>query len=360
MSEAAEQPSPRERALEAMAEFEEACEEVEDESPAVRLKQEADAFEEFTDTLGECFADGLKSMSAGQFADTVAELSSSLNKTEAKQQIASKSMALKAEETGRKPLDDWIGEKLDQVRVVRTTDHVDDTRYVWDFGDVTVETSSGEEGRGHYNYVNFRDSIHEAGGPYLLDPNDPLKDSMEWRAWIVDQLEENEQVKTTKGMRTNAVEYLQNRVRRSDAHGSLGDALNYNGVYAELSNDPPDGEDSIDTDRTPQPCPDWRVDTLYIDNEWPKEAAEEFGISTRALQNEIDARGYMLEGHSKIATQEYVDGQYVTFWVLDGDFATPAAFQPEGEATDVSGVGALEADEEQRDDRDDFGSIGGN
>lgn len=350
---------PKTRALDAFGDFNDRCDEVAGGSPATRLRAEADAFEELTDALASCYVDGLTDMTEGQFAAMVADVSDSLNKTEAKQQIVSATQSAKSAHNGRAPLDEWIDGNLTEVRVVRTTDAVDVTRYVWDFGSVTLETESGGEGRRHFSWLDFRDTIHDAGGPYLADPSDPLTDSKEWREWIVDVLEERKTEKMNVGPRTNAVEHLQNRVRRSDAFGSLSEAVDYGGVYVELADERPEGAEPVDTDDAPQELPEWRVETIYLDNEWPVEASDEYGISTQALQNEIDSRGYMLDGHSKIATQEYVDGQYVTFWVVDGDFATPAAYQPEGEATDHTGVGALEADEQANTDVSDLGSIGG-
>jgi len=351
---------PRETALAAFEDFNSVCEDVADENPAVKLRTEADAFENLTETLAECYVDGLSSIPAGQFASMVSDVSNSLNKTEAKQQIVSDTQQAKSDNNGRPSLDHYINNNLQEVRIVRTTDHVDLTRYVWDFGDTTLETESGGESRTHFNWVNFRDSIDDAGGPYCTAPRDPLTETHEWRDWIVDLRNERKTEKTNVGPRTNAVEHLQNRVRRSDAFGSLTEATDYQGVYVEVLEDRPDDAEPVDTDDTPQQLPDWRVETVYMPNEWPVNAAEEFGISTQALQNEIDARGHMLNGQGKIASQEYVSGQYVTFWVVNGDFATPSVYQPEGEASDSTGAQALESDKGGKTDDGDIGSIGGN
>lgn len=355
MSEANESDA-RDRAFEAIEDFENAIQDANGVSPGSRIAIQSQAFEELTETLGECYAAGMN-LPMGLFADAVADVSK-LNKTEAKEGIADKSQEKAQPGTDRAPLNEWVDSNLEEVRVVRTTDHVQDTRYVWDFGDITLETESGAEGREHYAWSLFRDAIKDAGGPYLADPEpEQLRDGSAWREWIVGREEEHGTTKVYTGPRTNAVEYLQNRVRTADGFGDLEAAVDYNGVYVEVHNDPPEGAEPVDTDAPEQECPEWRVELLLIPSEWVKDAVEEFGISHRALQNELDARGYTLEGKRSVATREYVAGRYLTFWALNGGFAAPAAYQPDASNADVSGVAALKSDAES--DTQDFGTVGG-
>lgn len=352
---------PKQQIYQELQGFQDDCEEVAHESPVQRLQAEATALDTLTDTLADIYAEHPSAdPDIGRVAAVVSDVSQTVTKTAAKQELAERSQKARNNETDRTPLDEWVKNNLREVRVIRTTDHMDATRYVWDFGPVTLETEGGDEGRGHYHWINFRDSIDEAGGPYCADPNDPYTDHQEWRNWIVTKREQRETVKTNVGPRTNAVHALQDRVRRTDAFESLDDAINYSGVHVELAGeaDRPDDAEPFDAEETDAEIPNWKVDTIYIPNSWAVEEAEEYGISTRALQNEIDARGYMLDGHSKIATREYVGNSYATFWVVQGDFATPAAYQPEGAEIKRGGVDALEADEREQTE-DDFGSIGG-
>lgn len=340
---------PRDEAFDAYERFAETCESLADESPALRLRREADAFETLADDLASCYVDGLSSVPVGQFASMVSDVSSSLNKTEAKQHIVSKTQDLKTKGNDRPQITEWIQENLREVRVVRTTDHVDVTRYVWDFGATTLETESGDEGRTHYHWQNFRDTIYDAGGPYCTPPPEQLREIEDWREWIVTRLEEHKTEKTTMGPRTLAVNELQNRVRRAEAHGKLLSALNYQGVYLELDGDPP--EETI-TDIS-----EYDPTAMYLPNNWATEAAEEHGVSTQALQNELDARGYLLPGRSKVATQEYVGGQYTTWWVLTGEFAQPASYDP----SELSASHTVNTPGESDTPDDDFegGMIGG-
>lgn len=318
----------------AVEDYQEIMDELEGTPVAERMRGETEAFEDVTDRLGDTYADEPNAKpTLGAVAKSISDISKTVTKSEAKEEITRKAQRKRASENGteRIPLDEWVRENLQEVRITRTTDHVDATTYAWDFGGVTVETEGGDGSRGHFHWINFRDTIDETGGPYLAEPNDPYTDMVEWREFIVRQREQNEQIKTNVGPRTRAVQDLQNKVRRSDAFESLEAALNYDAVHAKVIDEPPEGEEPVDTDVAPQPLPDWRVDKLLIPNDWATEVTEDKGVTTRALQTELDARGFTLPGHSKISIKRYVAGQQQRFWALTGDFATPNAYQPEGE-----------------------------
>ncbi|WP_215415495.1 hypothetical protein, partial [Escherichia coli] len=69
----------------------------------------------------------------------------------------------------------------------------------------------------------------------------------------------------------------------------------------------------------------------------------------------IDSRGYMLNSNNKIATREYVDGEVVTFWVVDGDFAAPNTYQPEGE--EQTGAEGMDTETNTTDETDTIGGF---
>ncbi|WP_436910326.1 hypothetical protein [Halosimplex marinum] len=348
--------SPFERATTALEECLTQLEAAQEASVAVQMKKEQEAVEDLADTLAECFADGLDTPQ-GRFAKAVSEVSR-LNKTEAKSLIARKVQEVEADDG--QPLNLWVADNIEEVRVIRTTDHIQDTRYVWDFGGVTVETASGDGRRGHFGWPNFRDLVYESGGPYLDDPQPDYRDPDEWREFIVGQEEAHGVEKVSTGPRTNGVEYLKKRVRNADGFGDLEDAADMQGVFVEVNNDPPEGVEPVDTDAPEQECPEWRVDMVMLPNDWAKDAAEEYDVSVRALQNELDARGFTVEGQTSVSSQEYVGGRYDTFWTLTGDFAAPAAYQPEATKPEGQGAGSMaERDEDEAADGRDVGAIGG-
>jgi len=294
-----------------------------DASVMEEMKKEQEVIENLGDTLADLYIEGLQ-ISEGQFARAISD-SSRLTKTEAKKLITRKIQEQEAER--QTPADEWISDNLDEVRVIRTTDHVSDTRYVWVLDGITVETASGRGQRTHFNWPDFRDEIYEAGGLYLDDPAPDYRSGDEWRDFIVRQIQEHKIEKESIGPRTRAIEYLKKRIRNADGFGDLRDAADYQGVYVEVNNDPPDDEAEIDTSASTQKCPLWRVDLLMFPNNWAKDAAEEHDITTRAVQNELDSRGFTIDGR-RVSSTEYIGGRYQTFWKLNGSFASPAAYQP--------------------------------
>lgn len=346
------------RIAETMERYESQLAEFENGGVTERMRGETEAFEGVTETLADVYAEKPEAQpDLGVVAKSISDISKTVTKTDARESITSLAQKKRAVENGtdRTELDAWVRDNLKEVRITQTTDHMDETTFAWGFGGVTVETESGGEKRGHYSWTNFRDLIDESGGPYLGDPKEQLRDSNNWRDFIVRQRENNENVRTFTGQRTMAVQDLQNKIRRLDAFESLEAALNYGGVHAEVHNDPPDGEDAVDTDTAPQRLPAWRVDKLLIPNDTPSEVVEDKGTTVRGLQVELDARGYTLPHLSKISQKKYVAGQQQRFWVLGGDFATPNRYQPEGEeetATDM-GAGGDEHDD------DEMGGVGG-
>lgn len=346
------------RISDAVGDYEEQLAEYENASVTDRMRGETKAFEELTEKLATVYADDPEAQpNLGVVAKSISDISNTVTKTDAKESITSSAQQKRAVENGteRTPLDTWIRENLEEVRITQTTDHIDETTFAWDFGGVTVETESGGERRGHYSWINFRDLIDESGGPYLGDPNPQLRDSNDWRDFIVRQREENETVRTFTGERTMAVQHLQNTIRRLDAFESLEATLNYGGVHAEVNNDPPEGAEPVDTDTAPQRLPEWRVDKLLIPNDLPADAVEETNTTVRGLQIELDARGYTLPGLSKISQKKYVAGQQQRFWVLTGDFATPNRYQPAGEEKTATDMGQTQAGA----DEEEIGGVGG-
>jgi hypothetical protein len=310
------------RAIDAVEEATTSLEAIDDDSIPAQIREEQKIVDTLSDELAECYLDGLN-MSEGRFAQAISD-ASRLTKTEAKQEIKRKINESQNQDATR--LNVWISENLTQVRVIRTTDHISDTRYVWEFSDeTTVETGSNQ--RTHFMWPEFRDEIYDAAGPYLMKPDDGYLEGDDWRRFVVRLIQEYKNEKESIGRRTRAIEYLKTRIRNADGFGDLRDAADYQGVYVEVNNDPPDDEAEIDTSASNQECPLWRVDLLMFPNNWAKDAAEEHDITTRAVQNELDSRGFTIDGR-RVSSTEYIGGRYQTFWKLNGSFASPAAYQP--------------------------------
>jgi hypothetical protein len=339
------------RAIDAVEEATDTLEAADDGSISAQMRKEQEVIDNLSEELAECYADGL-SIDEGRFARAISDVSR-LTKTEAKSLITRKIQEAEAE--GKNPLNIWITDNLVEVRVVRTTDHISDTRYAWEFNDnTTVETGSNK--KTHFSWPHFRDDIYAAGGPYLSKPEPDYCGGEEWRDFMVRQIREHKTEKESTGPRTRAIEYLKTRIRNADGFGDLRDAADYQGVYVEVNNDPPDGEAEIDTSASTQKCPLWRVDQLMFPNNWAKDAAEEHDITTRAVQNELDSRGFTVDGR-RVSSTEYIGGRYQTFWILNGRLASPAAYQPI--ADDDHQTESDSDGDDDSDDDSDWGAIGG-
>ncbi len=309
----------KERAIDALDEATTSLKAADDDSLSAQLREEQRIIDTLSDELAECYLEGLN-MAEGRFAQAISE-TSRLTKTEAKKEITRKIREAETEEES--PVNVWVSENLAQVRVIRTTDHISDTRYVWVFDDgTTVETGSNH--RTHFMWPEFRDEIYDAAGPYLTKPEDGYVQGEDWREFIVHQIQEHKIEKESIGPRTRAIEYLKKRIRNADGFGDLQDAADYQGVYIDLEppDDDPDPEDEED--------PLNRVESLMFQNSWVKDAAEEHEVTTRAIQNELDARGFTVDGR-RVSETKYVGGRYQTFWKLNGSFASPASYEPDSD-----------------------------
>jgi hypothetical protein len=347
-----------EEAIAALDQAEDTLDNIDEDGVAAKIQKEQEVIDDLTTTLAELYADGLN-MNEGHFAHGISECSR-MTKTEAKGDITRKIEDINNQ--GKTSLNAWVANNLNEVRVIRTTDHVSDTRYVWEFEDgTTVET--GSDNRTHFMWAEFRNQIFDAAGPYLAKPEDRYAEGKEWAEFMVRLIQERKTEKTSTGPRTRAIEYVKTRIRNAGGYGNVRDAADYRGVYVEVNNDPPDDEDPVDLDVTQQECPLWRVDLLMFPNSWAKDAAEEHDITTRAVQNELDARGMTVEGR-QVSETKYVGGQYQTFWKLGGNFASPAAYQPEADDddTDTGSDSDVDGDDTAEDDsvdESDYGGIGG-
>lgn len=316
-------------AYDALEDFQERVERAQSKSTPKQIKAEQEAVNEVIDTLANLYIDGLDAPD-GVFAEAISEFSR-MNKTEAKEQIVRR--IKEKESMFGQPLEEWVSENIEKIRETKTTDHIQDTSYTWEFGGaITVETASGDGRRGHLEWPNFREMIYEAGGPGLDQPSPNYNGREEWRDFILG-LEDADEVdyekQTSKGPRTRAVEYLKDRVQFAEGYGQLEDAVDMRGCYVEVHNDPPADKQPVDTDDPSQECPLWRVELVMVPNEWPKNAADEFDVTTRALQNELDSRGHTVDGARTVSKTEWINGVRHSFWVLDGDFAAPSGYIPE-------------------------------
>lgn len=305
---------------------------------AERAKLEQEAATEFAESMAVAIQKGLAKAHArstcGQFSDA----SKYYTKSDLADLIEDAVDKWKNEQDSRRPFDAVIDEDLDEVVIVRTTDAVQSTLYRWQFNGASVETTATSEGRTHFHWSDFRNEYFDAIGEDPAIPSKERRGGEEWREFIVDVVEERGREVTTRGPRSNAVDGLQNFIRRSIAYGDIKDMVERDGLH--LDADPDDGPEE-----------------LWIPNNDIKRICDEFELSSvRELQLELDARGYTVDRINGVSESTFVNNNKVTYWVVTPDIADPVDYveDPPDPAEQVR----EEAEEGDDDDQQSSGTLG--
>lgn len=249
--------------------------------------------------------------------------------------------------------DELINSRLEEVKVVSTTDAKQGLVWRWHFSDgVQLETEkSKDEGRKHYDWNSWKEDYFEAlisigEGERIAPPRMELRDSNNWKQWISGILLERAKTVKHVGPRTEAVEQLKDYVNRQTAYADVKDMRDRQGVWMDASPAGDGGEAATDGGGPSEIC---------IPTQAVKRVCDQAGIETRALQIELDAREETLPEVAGVSGYEYVDGQRVSFWRLDPEFAEPAEFvaEPESPADQV----AREQEEAAEESRTDVGAV---
>lgn len=291
--------------------------------------KEAEAVEIFVEGVARAVADGMNKP-VGFYASAVAEEAAYHTKTNLKQRIKDESERFRGGD--KDPLDEFIEERLEQVTVVKTTDHRQGAEYIWDFGTFKVETRSGKDGRGHFAFAQFRDLIHESGGVNLAKPDPDRRGGEEWRDFMVDITEERGEEKYTRGPRTEALERLSNKLKRLTGYGTAESALDHTGIWIlrerheipewwrALARKPPTEDRDL---------PKGLVQEVRVHESLVKGVIEDAEISRSAFYHELDARNLTVPGTSGASMNTWVNGSDERFWTLLPDVGTPRTYIPD-------------------------------
>ncbi len=326
-----ESRTPKNRAMSAM---QEAAEDLADahreaDNAAMAGAAEQEHVTAFVDEVAQALADGLTD-AVGFYAGAVAEETEYYSKTDLKQQITDRTEELS--DSGGKRLNEFIEDRLEKVTVVKTTDHLQGAEYIFDFGTFKVETRSGKDGRGHFQWKIFRDLIHESGGVNAARPPSHLDDGEAWRNFMIKMIDDRGEEQYTRGARTKAFEALRNKVKRLTGYGTPESALDHTGVWivrekvelpewwqgiggAPLSNDRDLPENTVNEVRVHESV----IEPILTDAE----------ITRSALYHELNARNLTVPGTSGVSLTEWVNGSSERFWTLLPDLGTPRTYVPD-------------------------------
>lgn len=339
---------PKPRAMTAMQDAAEGLAEAhaEAENAAEAGVAEQKHVAEFVEELAIALADGLND-AVGFYAGAVADEAEYYSKTDLKQQVKDKTEELRGGD--KQPLDEFVEERLESVTVVRTTDHRQGAEYVFDFGTFKVETKSGEDGRGHFRFDQFRNLIHESGGVNTAPPVKDRRGGEEWRDFMIEMVDSRGEERYTRGPRTKAVETLQNKVKRLTGYGTPESALDRTGIWVDRATaDTPEwwaamarmapGDD--------RDLPEGLVQEVRVHESVIAPIVEDAGVTRSALYHELNARNVTVPGTSGASMVEWVDGSDERFWTLLPDLGTPRTYVPDPNAA-VAVRGAVDLDDEQ-------------
>ena len=191
----------------------------------------------------------------------------------------------------------WLEHHVEEVVIQQSTDHNVETtvKWVFDTGDV-LETQDT-----HYSWSDFMTEVNKTNHEFVFyEPEDYVKGGQEWKVeFMMPFLNHHGEVVKVEGSRTQALEELQNTIRTRKAFDEVSEAYQGSVVYVE----------------------DEDFDEVYVLSRIVSTVAEEYSVTLRALQSELDSRGVIEGKASEIIRLD--NGQTARCWNLPSSFAEP-------------------------------------
>jgi len=301
--------------LDRLEELATAAQEIDRDDAYTVARRENEIQGEACEAVAELSKNGDISRAAkNQLADVLADELAQYTKTDLKTEFDE---YFQREQSGT-PFDTLIEGRLDEVVVVKNTDHRQGAVFRWHFDDgVQLETETSADGaRLHRAWPEFKELYFEArlaagDGERIADPTHERRDSDQWRAFVNDLILDHATTVEHVGPRTEAVRQLRDYISRQPAYTDIRETR-YRGC-GSVGGDP-DSVDDLDDDSH-----------IRVPTEDIKRICDQVGITTRALQIELDARGVTDDGMSGVSDDTYVDGQRVSYWAVTATLAEPGS-----------------------------------
>lgn len=310
---------PKLSAAEALEKATEAIASVDGGKASERYTAEAEAVDGFTHRIGDLVANhGLPETEIGALAGSLSDVAQLSNKTDIKQAIEDEVEGMAKGGDGMGPaLNASLQENVEEVEIVRSTDAKQSAVYRWHINDPVVgryEIETGESATPHFKHFHLRMAIFDVSGMWPARPIRALRSSNEWANWINPFIASHSTVTEAKGPRTVATEAIANLVARSIAYPTIEAMVERHGV--RIDDDPDEGD----------------PDEIWVPYTEIGQIAEEHGISPRALQIEVAARGLTADRlGGGVSESTFVRGEKVSYWVLDASIGEPRAYEPDPE-----------------------------
>lgn len=304
-----------------------------DDDPVSIAKTEGEAVQQFAEDMAEAALNGLRDSDMSRLAGALNDECRNTTKTGIKDDIEDAVQASLESGTTRTPINGYLLQNVKRVERVRSTDANQDAMYQWvindpEAGTFRIETGPDPSVDSHFKWKSLRYAIYDAGGVWPADPIPALQSQKAWESFIVSLIDEKGVDVDHEGVRTLAVQSLQNHIARSVAYPTIEDMIRYSGV--RIDDDPEDG--------TPT--------EIWVRSQEIANICNDCAVETRGLQVELDAQGYTIDRVSGVSERASVDDAMISYWVLDAEIADPAEYDPDPE-------GAVERTERMmREDRE--------
>lgn len=330
--EPAADPDPEEMGQEALQKAIETVDDADDD-PVSIAKAEGEAVQQFAKDMAEAALNGLRDSNMSRLANSLNDVCRNTTKTGIKNDIEDAVQASLESGTTGTPINGYLLQNVERVERVRSTDANQDALYQWviddpEAGEFRIETGPDPSVDNHFQWKSLRFAIYDAGGIWPADPIPALQSKKAWESFIVGQIDEKGVDVDQEGIRTLAVQSLQNHIARSVAYPTIEDMIRYSGV--RIDDDPEDGDPT----------------GIWVRSQEIANICDDCAVETRGLQVELDARGYTADRVSGVSERASVDDAMISYWVLDAEIADPAEYEPDPE-------GAVERTERMmREDRE--------
>lgn len=285
------------------------------EDTAAIARRENQVVGDACEAVTELSANGdISKAEKNQLASVLSDELAQYNKTDLKNEFED---YFQREQSGTH-FDKLIQQRLEEITVIKSTDHRQGAMFRWHFRDGTqVETETTEAGtRLHYAWQQFKKLYFEArvaagAGERISSPTEEHRGIDQWCEFINGLILNHATTVEHVGPRTEAVRQLRDHIGRHTAFNEMQTVCNRAGVGIEA-----DAESVSDLDSDAR---------IRVPTEDIKRICDQVGITTRALQIELDARGVTADGMSGVSDETYVNGQRVSFWVITAALAEPGS-----------------------------------
>lgn len=308
-----EDVDPEEMAQTALETAIETINAADDDDTVAQAQAENEAIAQFAEVIGEAVMAGLSESSIPTYAGALATEAPNATKTAIREDIDDAIEAAAKGDIDAESIHAYLNDTVAEIDAVRSTDAHQSCLYRWKFdddehGEYEIETGANAAAS-HYSWKSLRHAIFDTVDVWPGEPPSWLKAPVDWENFIGPFISERSNEVTSVGKRTLAVTDLQNHIHRSVAYPDIEYMVRHHGV--RIDDDPEAGNPS----------------EIWIRSQEVTAICDDNAVEPRAVQVELDARDHTVDRVNGVSEETYVNGDWVSYWVLDADFADPGRYE---------------------------------